>query len=158
VTGPGGDKPQEVTVHLGWWAGWKVLRLLRGVQREQWDELPPAYRPPAGKWLPGRTERAVRLEGTGPRQDTLARIVEVFREDDSDSVAAWSWLDVRPDELGVERVAVLVGTHLIGFFSSAESNALESLVRRGAKARRAVWVDTFIAREANVLVADVNLP
>jgi hypothetical protein len=134
-----------------------VLRILRQVEREAIEALPPDYRPPAGKWLPGRNPRAVRLEGTGSRQDALRGVVEVFREDDDEDVAARSWLDRRVDDLGVERVAVLIGSHLIGFLPPDESKALARLVRR-RKRRKVVWVDTFIEREDDEYIADVNLP
>ena len=96
MTVAGSDNPQKATAQFGLRTGWILVRLLRETQREDWEAIPPEYRPPAGKWLSEDHPRAVRLKGTDGRQDVLSAVVEVFREeDDDDQVAAWSWLDVR---------------------------------------------------------------
>jgi hypothetical protein len=154
-----GDQTHTPTGRLSWRAFFAFRRLFEHAQREDWEAIPPDYRSPLqGKWIGHPSSwRAAHLDGAESRQDVLRAVVDVFREDDDESVAAWSWLDLRPDDLGVERIAVLVGTHLIGFLPADDSKSMESLVRRSAKHRKFVWADTFAAREADTYVADVNM-
>ena len=155
----GDETSGKATAQFGWRTGLKVFRSILQTQEDERDELPSDFRPPAGEEMVGRARKARRsVRHTAARQEVLAAVVKVFDEDDDESVAAWSWLDVRADESDVERVAVLVGAHLIGFLPLDESKALEGTARDGVKKRKVAWVDTFIERAAGSFVADVNLP
>ena len=51
MTASESDNPQKNTARLGLRTGLNVLRLLREIEREELEVLPPDYRPPPGKWL-----------------------------------------------------------------------------------------------------------
>ena len=135
-----------------------LIRMFNELEREGEERLPPDFRRAPGKWIDtGKSPRAGRLTATASH-DELKRIVEVVRDDDDPEPAMCAWLDLRQDDAGVERVAVLGGSHVVGFLDEADSRAMRHLAQEHKKRRKASWVDAFFTLEDGQYVVDVNLP
>jgi hypothetical protein len=132
--------------------------MLKQIEQEGEERLPPDFRRPPGKWIEtSKAPRASRLTATASH-DELKRVVEIVRDDDDPEPAMCAWLDLRQDDAGLERVAVLVGSHVIGFLNEADSRATRHLAQHHEKRREAAWVDAFFTLEDGQYVVDVNLP
>jgi hypothetical protein len=135
-----------------------LIRMFNQLEREGEERLPPDFRRPPGKWIDtGKSPRAGRLTTTASHHE-LKRVVETVRDDDDPEPALCAWLDWRQDHEGTERVAVLVGSHLLGFLDEADSQAMRDQARQHNKRGTAAWADAFFTLEDGHYVVDVNLP
>lgn len=135
-----------------------LTRMLKQLEREGEERLPPDFRRPPGKWIDtGKRPRAGRLTAAASH-DELRRIVEAVRDDDDPEPAMCAWLDLQQDDAGLERVAVLVGSHVIGFLDEADSRAMRHAAQQHKNRGKAAWVDAFFTLEDGQYVVDVNLP
>jgi hypothetical protein len=131
--------------------------MIRKALCEEAEDVPLEFRPPRGQYVRLSATRSARVIDTAARQAVIGRAFNAVRDDDASDVVLCAWLDVRPDDGGVERVAVLLGSHLVGFLDQGDSDAMRRRVRRRVWRRSAAWVDAYITREASGYVVDVNL-
>ncbi|HEX4518581.1 MAG TPA: hypothetical protein VH063_03265 [Gaiellaceae bacterium] len=134
-------------------ANFLVYRNLRRTfgeaEREQWEAVPEEFRPPrSGKWLLD-ARRTVALADAADRQGLLHNVFDAFSEEGwtEDTVLAWTWLEVRPDEAGRERMAVMVGSHLLGVVAEDGGKKVRKQIRRQARKDAVVWVSTWVERD-----------
>jgi len=156
------DSSQRGSGRLGLFSGLVALGLLRNAERDQWEDLPPDYRPPFnGEWLSRDPRASARLEGTRSQQDVLKATADVARkwnapDDDDGAIWAWSWADLQVGDHGAERVAVMAGEHLLGYLPDVAGGDVAKRARRLAGRRKVVWLMTWIDREADSYIAWVD--
>src|SRR5262249_17463601 len=116
---------------------------------EQWQDVPEEFRPPrSGRWLALDPPRTLPLADTVAGQQLLQRIFDVFTEegDDDETVGAWTWLDMRADDAGRGRMALMAGSHLLGLVAEDGGKDVKKQVRRRARKGEVVWVTTWVER------------
>jgi hypothetical protein len=148
---------------------WRAIRAVRRLQADQNAAIPAELRPPPGKSLDANSAASwlVPLDGTLDRQEILKAICEIGGNDNYPlpEQPTRGWLALRCDETDAVRIAVLVGTEVIGFLHETESflhetesGALRSRIETQERRGESLWVDVFFEIENGRYAADVSIP
>jgi hypothetical protein len=137
-----------------------LIRAVRRLETDQYAAIPAELRPPPGKWLDTNSAASwsVPLDGTVDRQEVLESICQRGGYEARPDQPMRGWLAVRRDEADVERVAVLVGTEVVGFLRETESAPLRSRIKAQERRGKSLWVAVFFEVEDGRYVADVSIP
>ncbi len=86
----------------------------------------------------------------------FVRCVDDCYGDDEAAVWASTWADLRVEDDGVERVAVLAGEHLLGFLPEVAGRDVAKRARHLATRRKVVWLMRGIERDEDSYIAWVD--
>lgn len=137
---------------------WQLSRAVRRLVAEQDAAIPPELRPPAGNWLESDQEWLQPLSGTLERQEVLKTICQIGGYEARPTQPMRGRLAVRRDDQDVERVAALVGSHVVGFLDETASAALRSRIQASERRGKSVWADVVIDIEDGRYVPLVATP